>query len=123
MPTQQTLDKTDDVSSTGAVTMPNGLGDSVTKIPMQGRRFVALTSITKSAGASPSATIKVKGTNNPSASSTDGEDLITNTHAAADQQDARADAGGYDYVFVQVTGLTDLTVDRLILSLTGPTAG
>lgn len=120
MTNQKTLDKTADVSSTGAASFDTATGDTLTKIPVQERQFAALTSITKSAGASPSATVEVKGTNNEDPSSTDGETLITNSHSAADQQDGSAEIKGYDYLVVDVTGLTDLTVDRLIFTLSAP---
>lgn len=92
------------VNATGIVpfTARNGSG-TVSKIPTRGHGRWAIT--TKKTVAS-AATVKLKGTNNPDAADTNGEDLITNTHAAADQQDGDAADVGYAYVFVQVTAIT-----------------
>lgn len=69
------------------------------KIPTRGHFHWALTTVSTG-----TATVLLKGTNNPDPASTTGETLITNTHGAANQQDGSTSAAkGYKYVFIHVT--------------------
>lgn len=113
------LDRTTDVAATGAVAFTTSAGASMTKVPTHGQYHWTLTSIAKTAGGGAAATVLLKGTNNPDPADTSGETLITLTHTGATQQDGSAANKGYKYVFVHVTALIDLTIDRLLLFGTG----
>lgn len=97
------------VDATGVVgfTPTTGSAGTVKKLPTRGQYNWTLT--TKSTD---TATVLLKGTNNPDPADTSGETLITNTHGAANQQDGSAANKGYKYVFVHVTALAGAsTVD------------
>lgn len=88
------------VTGTGVVPMRRTAANVGKKIPTRGHTHFALTTVQAAAD---TATVKLKGTNNPSESDTNGEDLITNTHAAAGQKDGSVSGKSYKYVFVEVT--------------------
>lgn len=97
------------VAATGIVGFTNSVGSAgtVKKIPARGQYHWALTS-----KSTDTATVLLKGTNNPDPADLTGETLITNTHGAANQQDGSAASKGYKYVFVDVTALAAVnTVD------------
>lgn len=104
------------VAAAGAVglTPSHGGAGSVTKVPARGQYNWALTS--KSTG---TATVVLKGTNNPDPADTSGEALITNVHGAGNQQDASAANKGWKYVFVHVTALQAANTVDVILHGTG----
>lgn len=87
------------VTATGAVAM-KGEGSAVTKIPSRGHYHWALTAKETGAG---TATVTLKGTNNPDPADTNGETLITLSNTGNDQKDGSAASKGYKYVFVHVT--------------------
>lgn len=104
------------VAATGVVgfTQTGGGAGTVKKLHSRGQHEWALT--TKS---SDTATVLLKGTNNPDPASTDGETLITNTHGAANQQDGSATGKGYKYVFVHVTAIAGASTVDVRLHGTG----
>lgn len=107
------------IQATGVVALEQPAGHSVKKIPTRGHPHWALTTKTADVGAAPSVIVKLKGTNNSDEAGTAGEDLITNTHAAADQQDGKVANVPYAYVFVHVTTRADLDLEDIRLVGTG----
>lgn len=112
------IDQVTDQGATGMVAVPmlsGAAGGTRKKIPTRGHYNWSLTTIAKSAGGAPNLVVKLKGTNNPDEADNSGEDLITNTHAGNGQKDGTAANKAYKYVFVEVTALADLVLDRVMV--------
>lgn len=109
-----------EVTGTGAVQMEDNdggdAGDLLTKIPTRGHFHWTLTAIEDANG---TATVELRGTNNPSNSSTDGEVLVTLSNTGNDQEDGSASSKGYKYVFVFVSAASDPSFDAEDILLHG----
>lgn len=105
----RTFDKSDTTDRTGD-------GNSG-PIETMGRTLWSLQSLTKSAGAGPTATVKLEGSNdgvnwNPTA-------LITNSHTANEQKFGTAVDVAWRFVRVTWSGFNNLTVDEWHLHAQG----
>lgn len=115
------VESTDDVAAAAQVEWPTSTDSAKKrkKVATRGHFHGSLSALAKSAGAGPSITVKVKGTNDPSESETTGEDLATITLNANGWFHGSWANKGYKYVFVDLSAFTNLTWDRGILYLTG----
>lgn len=118
MPSAQGLQNNAVVNAIGVVTFGGTGGTSIKKVPAKGHVHFTLTTKKANAG---TATIILKGTNNPDPADTNGKTLITNTHAGSDQQDANAADEGWEYVFVDVQTFAagSFAVGNVRLHMTG----
>lgn len=93
---------------------------TVKKIPTRGHPHWTLTSVKPDAS---TATVKLKGTNNPNPADANGEDLITNTHLGNDQKDGSAASKAWKYVFVDVTAIAGGVISASAIRVHGSGQG